>query len=338
MAFKRERKKDMAELLTKEIFNKAIRDAGSICILGHISPDGDCIGSVLGVYNYIKNIPECRDKKVQPYLEEINHKFDYLKGACDIASCRDDLSYELAIVLDCAGIDRMGKYASYYETAAHTILVDHHHTNTGFCDYALICGEASSASEVVYALFDKAYVNAFVAECIYTGIIHDTGVFKHNSTHKSTMETAAECMEYGINFGRIIDDSFFSMTFEQKKMLGYILYNMQSRFDGRLVYGCVDMKTRRAMNAEKMDMDGMIDNMRTTTDALAAVYLYETLDGRVKASMRSNSDIIDVSRIASLFGGGGHKRAAGCFMSGDFEKDIDDICAEFGRQLKAAIT
>ena len=327
----------MAELLTKEIFNKAVRDAKSICILGHVSPDGDCIGSVLGAYNYIKSIPECAGKEVQPYLEEINHKFEYLKGSDVIESSRDGKVYDLAIVMDCASIDRMGKYGSYYEEAKHTLLIDHHHTNEGFCDFALIRGDASSASEILYTLLDKAYVNADTAECIYTGIIHDTGVFKHNSTHKSTMEIAAECMDYGINFSSIIDNSFFSMSLDQKKMLGYILYNMQSRFDGRLVYGYVDMKTRRAMHAEKMDMDGMIDNMRTTAGALAAVYLYETPDGRVKASMRSNSDIIDVSAIAMLFGGGGHKRAAGCFMHKDFERDIEEICTEFGRQLKAAL-
>lgn len=330
-------KRMMIEQLTKEKFNEALLKAKTICLLGHISPDGDCIGSVLGAYNYIKNLPGGSEKIVQPYLEEINKKFYFLKGSDIISSARDGIKYDLAVVLDCADIGRIGKLGSYLEDAESSLLIDHHITNPGFCDMALVRGDASSASEVLYTLMDEQYVDKAVAECIYTGIVHDTGVFRHNSTHRSTMEIAGKCMDYGIDFGSIIEDSFFAMNFDQKVMLGYILNNMKSRFDGKLVYGWVDMAKRKELGAEKMDMDGMIDNMRSTTGALAAVYMYETLDGRVKASLRSNSDIIDVSVIAQKYGGGGHKRAAGCFVSKDFEKNIEEIAAEFGKQLKAAI-
>lgn len=327
----------MIDSLTKEAFNAAIRSADKICILGHISPDGDCIGSVLGTYNYIKNMYPGNEKKVQPYLEEINKKFFFLNGADKICPDKDGEVYDLAIVLDCADAGRLGRFGSYLEEAGHSVLIDHHITNEGFCDMALVRPEASSASEVVYTLMEEEHIDKNTAACIYTGIVHDTGVFKYSSTHRSTMEIAGRCIDYGIDFGSIIEDSFYSMTFDQKHMLGYILCSMKSRFDGKLVYGWVDMEKRRELGAEKMDMDGMIDNMRSTSGALAAVYMYETSDGRIKASLRSNSDIIDVSVIAKNYGGGGHKRAAGCFVSKDFEKNIDEISAEFGRQLKATL-
>ena len=329
----------MSSKLTKQIFNTELRNADSICILGHISPDGDCMGSVLGVYNYILNLragdkAAGQDIRVRPYLEEVGEKFRYLSGSGDVCTDhRDEAKYELAVVCDCADEDRTGKFRRFMERAKRCILIDHHITNPGFGDYCLVQPHASSASEVLFGLMEEEFIDFKVAECIYTGLIHDTGVFRHNSTSPETMRVAAKCMEYGINFNRIIEESFFSMTFDQKRMLGWLLCHMESRLDGRLILGSLDMKTRKEMGAEDMDMDGMIDHMRTTTGALLAAYMYETKDGRVKLSLRSNSDLMDVSRIAQHYGGGGHKRAAGCFMGQDFEKNAAEIEALVREQL-----
>lgn len=339
----------MSAELTKEIFNRELRNADSICILGHISPDGDCMGSVLGVYNYILNLRAAKTAQtdgaqseggrpqliVRPYLEEVGEKFRYLPGSGDVCTDhRDEMRYQLAVVCDCADADRTGKFRKFMDHAERCVMIDHHITNPGFGDYCLVKPHSSSASEVLYGLLEEEYIDYKVAECIYTGLIHDTGVFRHNSTSPETMRVAAKCMEYGINFNRIIEESFFSMTFEQKRMLGWLLCHMESRLDGRLILSCLDMKTRREMGAEDMDMDGMIDQLRTTTGALLAAYMYETKDGRVKLSLRSNSDLADVSRIAQQYGGGGHKRAAGCFMGLDFAKNAAEIEALVKEQLE----
>lgn len=322
----------MAELLTRDIFNEEINNAGSICIMGHVNPDGDCMGAVLGCYNYIKNVRGA-DFNVKAYLDDPHEKFSYLSGYYEVCTVSDDKQYDLSIVLDCASMERLGRFKHYCRESGRTVIVDHHMTNEGFGDYALIEAEASSSSEVLYGLLEDKYFDLKIAECIYTGIIHDTGVFRHGTTHRSTMEIAGRCMELGVKFGEIIEESFFSMTFKQKKVLGYLLTNMKQALDGKLVYAYIDMDTRKRFGAESMDMDGMIDNIRTTTGAIVAVYLYETIDGRAKASLRSNSDLVDVSSVAVHYGGGGHKRAAGCFMSSNMEKNINELIELFALKL-----
>ena len=342
----------MENNLTKEIFNREIREAKSICILGHISPDGDCVGSVLGTYNYIRSLKGLISRNagaeedqesgkestvlVQPYLEEVSDKFRYLKGSDIVCTDpKDDREYELAIVCDCGDADRLGRFRHFLDHAKRVLMIDHHFTNPGFGDFMFVTAGASSACEVLYGLMDETLINKDIAECIYTGLIHDTGVFRHNSTSPNTLRVAAKCMEYGINFNRIIEESFFSMTLRQKRVLGWILSHMEARLDGRLIVACIDMKTRKELDAVEMDMDGMIDHMRTTTGALLAAYIYETKDHRGKLSLRSNSDLVDVSRIAANYGGGGHKRAAGCFMGLDFEKDKAEIELAVLEQLNA---
>lgn len=327
------------EPLTKEIFNESIRKAESICILGHVSPDGDCIGSTLAVYNYIRNVraADAAAVPVQVYLEPVNEKFMFLSGAADISNDSGDCrEYELAVVCDAADIKRLGRFDKYLNRAKRVLLVDHHITNAGFGDYGIVRGDASSACEVLYDLLDESYIDKNIAECIYTGIIHDTGVLRYSSTTKHTMDIAGSCMARGIDFGRIVEESFFSMSFDQKLVLGYVLSHAERRADGRIIYSCIDMETRKALHAEDMDMDGMIDQLRTTSGAYMAAYMYETKDGRVKVSLRSNSDLVDVSRYCTTHGGGGHRKAAGCFASLDFEKNMDEIEADFIDQIENA--
>ncbi len=323
--------------LTKEIFNDGIRNAGKICIHGHVSPDGDCVGSVLAVYNYIRNVRAGEDVTVQCYLDDVNSKFDFLEGCSLISNdSNDGKSYELAIACDTADEKRLGKFDKYFKGAEKTFLIDHHYTNTGFGDYCLIDGNASSACEVLFGLLEEKYFDRKTAECIYTGLVHDTGVFRYSSTSSYTLAIAGKCIDQGISFGEIIEESFFSMSYEQKIMLGHVLSQMKLRAEGRIAYSYVTMETRKAFHAEDMDMDGMIDQIRTTTGAMMAAYMYETKDGRVKVSLRSNSDLVDVSRVCVKNNGGGHKKAAGCFMSKDFEKNMDEIEADFREQIENA--
>lgn len=321
------------KLLTAEIFNKKILESSSICVLGHINPDGDCLGSSLGVYNYIKNMSGDKSSIIKVHLSDVYDKFSFLPGYTSIDSSLTAEPYGLAIVCDSASIERLGKFKIYLKSARQILMLDHHATNTGFGDFYVIRPDASSTSEVAYSLMDPAFFDKNVALCIYTGIVHDTGVFRYSSTHPSTMKIAARCMEFGIDFNRVIEDSFFSMTLRQKKMLGHCLINMQSAFDGKLVYAYADVTLRDKFGGPSLDMDGMIDNIRTTAGALTAFFIYPSRDGRLKVSLRSNTDDIDVSIIAQYFGGGGHKRAAGCFVSSDVEKDISDICGLFKAQF-----
>ena len=308
-----------------------IDQAGKIVILGHVNPDGDCVGSCLAVYNYIKEWDSSRAVTVR--LERVPSKFSYLSGFDAIETEAGEETYDLCICLDSSDEERLGDFKSCFDRSAKTICIDHHITNRGYAQENVIDGHASSACEVVYGQLDESRISKHVAECIYTGIIHDTGVFKYSNTSRKTMEIAGKMMEKGIDFGTIIDGSFYKKTYMQSQILGRALLESITFLDGRCIFSVVRKKDMDFYGVEKSDLDGIVDQLRVIDGIECAIFLYETGIHQFKVSLRSNS-IVDVSRIAAYFGGGGHVRAAGCTMSGSVHDVVNNLSAHIAEQLE----
>ena len=308
-----------------------IDQAGKIVILGHVNPDGDCVGSCLAVYNYIKEWDS--SKTVTVRLERVPSKFSYLSGFDAIETEAGEETYDLCICLDSSDEERLGDFKSCFDRSAKTICIDHHITNRGYAQENVIDGHASSACEVVYGQLDESRISKRVAECIYTGIIHDTGVFKYSNTSRKTMEIAGRMMEKGIDFGTIIDGSFYKKTYMQSQILGRALLESITFLDGRCIFSVVRKKDMDFYGVEKSDLDGIVDQLRVIDGIECAIFLYETGIHQFKVSLRSNS-IVDVSRIAAYFGGGGHVRAAGCTMSGSVHDVVNNLSAHIAEQLE----
>ena len=308
-----------------------IDQAGKIVILGHVNPDGDCVGSCLAVYNYIKEWDST--KAVTVRLERAPSKFSYLSGFDAIETEVGEETYDLCICLDSSDEERLGDFKSCFDRSAKTICIDHHITNRGYAQENVIDGHASSACEVVYGQLDESRISKHVAECIYTGIIHDTGVFKYSNTSRKTMEIAGKMMEKGIDFGTIIDGSFYKKTYMQSQILGRALLESITFLDGRCIFSVVRKKDMDFYGVDKSDLDGIVDQLRVIDGIECAIFLYETGIHQFKVSLRSNS-IVDVSRIAAYFGGGGHVRAAGCTMSGSVHDVVNNLSAHIAEQLE----
>ena len=308
-----------------------IDQAGKIVILGHVNPDGDCVGSCLAVYNYIKEWDSSRAVTVR--LERVPSKFSYLSGFDAIETEAGEETYDLCICLDSSDEERLGDFKSCFDRSAKTICIDHHITNRGYAQENVIDGHASSACEVVYGQLDESRISKRVAECIYTGIIHDTGVFKYTNTSRKTMEIAGKMMEKGIDFGTIIDGSFYKKTYMQSQILGRALLESITFLDGRCIFSVVRKKDMDFYGVDKSDLDGIVDQLRVIDGIECAIFLYETGIHQFKVSLRSNS-IVDVSRIAAYFGGGGHVRAAGCTMSGSVHDVVNNLSAHIAEQLE----
>ena len=308
-----------------------IDQAGKIVILGHVNPDGDCVGSCLAVYNYIKEWDSSRAVTVR--LERVPSKFSYLSGFDAIETEAGEETYDLCICLDSSDEERLGDFKSCFDRSAKTICIDHHITNCGYAQENVIDGHASSACEVVYGQLDESRISKRVAECIYTGIIHDTGVFKYSNTSRKTMEIAGRMMEKGIDFGTIIDGSFYKKTYMQSQILGRALLESITFLDGRCIFSVVRKKDMDFYGVDKSDLDGIVDQLRVIDGIECAIFLYETGIHQFKVSLRSNS-IVDVSRIAAYFGGGGHVRAAGCTMSGSVHDVVNNLSAHIAEQLE----
>ena len=308
-----------------------IDQAGKIVILGHVNPDGDCVGSCLAVYNYIKEWDST--KAVTVRLERAPSKFSFLSGFDAIETEAGEEAYDLCICLDSSDEERLGDFKSCFDRSAKTICIDHHITNRGYAQENVIDGHASSACEVVYGQLDESRISKRVAECIYTGIIHDTGVFKYSNTSRKTMEIAGKMMEKGIDFGTIIDGSFYKKTYMQSQILGRALLESITFLDGRCIFSVVRKKDMDFYGVDKSDLDGIVDQLRVIDGIECAIFLYETGIHQFKVSLRSNS-IVDVSRIAAYFGGGGHVRAAGCTMSGSVHDVVNNLSAHIAEQLE----
>ena len=308
-----------------------IDQAGKIVILGHVNPDGDCVGSCLAVYNYIKEWDST--KAVTVRLERAPSKFSYLSGFDAIETEAGEEAYDLCICLDSSDEERLGDFKSCFDRSAKTICIDHHITNRGYAQENVIDGHASSACEVVYGQLDESRISKRVAECIYTGIIHDTGVFKYSNTSRKTMEIAGKMMEKGIDFGTIIDGSFYKKTYMQSQILGRALLESITFLDGRCIFSVVRKKDMDFYGVDKSDLDGIVDQLRVIDGIECAIFLYETGIHQFKVSLRSNS-IVDVSRIAAYFGGGSHVRAAGCTMSGSVHDVVNNLSAHIAEQLE----
>ena len=299
-----------------------IGHAKVVGITGHVRPDGDCVGSTLGLFNYIrKNLPEC---EVTVYLEKPGEEFNYLSGIEQIKTEAEDKHFDVFIVLDCSSYDRIEPFAKCFENADKTICIDHHISNNSFADVNLVEPQSSSASEVLYTTFDEDKVDKAVAECIYTGIVHDTGVFKYSCTSRRTMDIAGRMMELGIDYSSIIDNSFYKKTYIQNQILGRALLESVLFYDGKCIFSSVTIDEMNCYGVTGKELGGIIEQLRLTDGGEVAIFLYETDENQYKASLRPKKDI-HVARITAEFGGGGHIRAAGFSAKGKVHAIVNKI-------------
>lgn len=311
--------------------DKFLAEADTVAIAGHVRPDGDCVGSCLATYNYIKEyFPH-----ISPvlYLEPIPNIFKFLKYSEEIVhDCSEDKSYDLFIAQDCGDAGRLGAAAKYFETAKKTICIDHHISNQSFADYNYIVPEASSTSELIFNLLPKERISKAIAECIYTGMIHDTGVFQYSCTSQKTMEAAGFLMDLGINFPRIVDETFFTKTYEQNQILGLALLKSELHLDGKCISSIITKEEMDKYHVLPKHLDGIVSQLRSTKDVEVSIFVYELEDGGYKISTRSR-ELVDLSQIAVKYGGGGHKRAAGFSMEGSPEEIVSTIVKDIAEQL-----
>ena len=307
-----------------------VKDAETIAIAGHVNPDGDCIGSTLAMYNYLKHT----DKTIDVYLEPIGREFRDLPGADIIKNEAEDKVYDVFFMMDLGDTDRIGVASKLFETAKKTICIDHHITSKGVADENFILPTLSSTCEVLFEMMDVELITKDVATCLYTGIIHDTGVFHHSCTSKRTMEIAGELMAKGIDFAGIIDHNFYSRTYKQNQVLGRCLMESLLLWDGVGIVSYVTQKELDFYMVSNSDLGGIIDQLRLTEGVKVAVFIHEKEPHTYKVSMRSTVPDLDVSKVASFFGGGGHKMAAGCTItSGKVHDVINNITKQLQFQL-----
>lgn len=247
----------------------------TVGIGGHIRPDGDCVGSCMALYLYLREYhPEIQ---TDIYLERPKPVFGYIDRMDEIQTeACGDKEYDLFITCDVSARDRLAIAGAYFEGAKRTVCIDHHVSNPGFADENHVLGDVSSSCEVLYGLLEPEKVNKSIATAIYTGIIHDTGVFQYSSTSPETMRIAGELMKTGFDFSRIIDESFYQKTHIQNQIMGRVLAESIMLLDGKCIAGWVKKKDMIFYGVEGKDLDGVVSQLRLTAGIEVAIFVYET--------------------------------------------------------------
>ncbi len=313
--------------------SEILENVSTAAIAGHVNPDGDCVGSCMAVYLYLKeNYPQIQ---ADVYLENNKEEFEFLqcsdKILCDPQSQKQ---YDLLILLDASSLDRIGVVGSCLENMKKVVSIDHHVTNTGIGDINHIEPDASATCEVLCGLMDHEKISRACAEALYMGIIHDTGVFQYSCTSPRTLRMAAMLLEKGIDASWITDSTFSMKTYVQNQIMGRTLTESIMIMNGQCIIGIVRQKEMKFYGVEPKDLDGIVSHLRATRGVEVALFLYETAAQQFKVSMRSNGKV-DVSKIAAVFGGGGHTRAAGCMLQGSVYDVINNITKYIEIQLKS---
>ena len=302
----------------KEI-RKALINNDRFLLAGHIGPDGDTVGSCFALGMAIEQIGKQAKVMLEPYSSSLN----IIPGKGLLA----DDSYvhdpdTVCIALDCASPERLGETKKYFDESKHTICIDHHASNEGWAKYNLIEPNASSTAEMIYRIIEPITdINSDIATAIYAGMVTDTGGFRYNATAKSTMEIAAKLMEIGVPFTDVYSQLMHMHKFLEGKALGTALYNSALMEDGKIVYAYVTAEMLKDFGAKSQNLEGSVEYLMGTRDALIAVLVYErSTVAEVKVSLRSRGP--NVGSIAAKLGGGGHKLAAGATLYKSVEETL----------------
>ena len=307
-----------------------VRDAGSIAISGHIRPDGDCVGSVMGLYLYLKKtLPET---EIDVYLEKPADIFHCINHIEDIKSeININKIYDVFLALDCSD-DRLGDARPLFESARRKINIDHHISSPGCGDLSIVEPERSSTAELLYDLMDAEQVDEEIATALYIGIIHDTGVLRYSNTSPRTLRIVAELIKFGFDFSSIIESTFYEKTYLQTQIMGRAILESVRFMHDKCIVSMVSRRMMEFYQVTPGDLDGIVNQLQTVRGVECAIFMYETGTLEYKVSLRSNGRV-DVASVAMKFGGGGHVRAAGCTMNGTYHDNINNLSIEIAEQL-----
>ena len=318
--------------MTLDTIFEEIKKAEKIVILTHESPDGDAVASSLSVKVALKQL----GKKADVIIPQCPKDFKFLPEANTIKEKSEITEYDLAISVDCSDLRRLVGSEEYFETAKTTIQIDHHSVNAMFADLNYVDPVSPACCQILIGMFEYfgIDIDKELGTCLLTGILTDTGGFQYSGVTPETFEFAAELLRKGVNISKICQKVLRNKTKSHCELVKLIYNRMEFFEDGKVVVAYIDLEDMKNANAEFGDDDGLVEIERDIEGVEVAVLLKqkEGTNG-YKASLRSKENV-NVSDICFLLGGGGHPRAAGCFISGNLEQAKSRILTVIKQEMK----
>lgn len=323
--------------MTLKEISKIILESNKIGLTFHTSPDGDAIGSTLGLLNGLREI----GKDVYVISREVipnNLSFLPLGDEIDGETTKPINETDLVIVLDCGNEDRI--CADLEEYKGIILNIDHHVSNDNYGKYNYVDSKASATAEIVYLLLKELNfafnssenIYKTIGTCLYTSLVTDTGSFRHSNVRKRTHNIAGELIECGVNNSYVYNELFGNKPYDKVKFTGAALNNLQLYINNKVSFIEVPLKMLESFGMESVDISDIINMILSIAGVEVAVIIKEVEDG-VKGSLRSKNDI-DVSKIAGVFGGGGHVKASGLkIMNVSLEEAKNKILKEIEKEI-----
>lgn len=293
----------------------ALRQSASICVVGHVRPDGDCVGSQLGLGLALRDA----GKQVTIWNEDpMPRKLAFLDPDGLFQKPQPGREFECVVATDAATLERLGRTAGCIGARKLLINIDHHESNTRYGDLNWVVADVPSTGELVLELLKRARwpVTAPIADCLFTAISTDTGSFCYPSTQPETFRAAAELVECGADLGKVRRHVYDSHPMSRFRLLRHVYRQCRLTHDDRIAYFWLRSGDYGRAGAEREESEGLIDHIRSIEPVVVACVFEETEAGLVRVSLRSKSEDVDVNLVAQQLGGGGHRAAAGARIAG----------------------
>jgi len=309
-----------------EAIAKELRDNKRFLLTTHVNPDGDAIGSLGALALVLEDLGKqvvayCQDEipgflRFLPYSERIVREIPGPNG------------FDVAVVLDCGELDRIGNAAEALQQVEKIIHIDHHSSSDDFGQLNLVRPECSSTAEILYEIFQAipASLSSEAAENIYTAILTDTGSFRFANTTARALDIAAEMVALGVTPDKIASEVYDSMSPERLQLLALSLNTLTLRANGRLATMQVSRRMLEETKTSVMDTDGFVNYPRGINTAEMAIFFREMDSGKVNVSLRSRGGL-NVAEFARNYEGGGHHNAAAFRAEGSLTEVVEEVLA-----------
>lgn len=293
----------------------AIREAKTICVVGHMRPDGDCIGAQLGLTLALR----AEGKKVVCWNQDsVPAKYRFLDPGKDFEKPTAGEEFDLVIATDCASYERLGAVTDFIKQRKQLINIDHHESNTRYGDVNWVSPREPSTGELIFRLLKTARwpITKPIADLLFTAVSTDTGSFQYPNTRPGTFHVGAELVTRGANLARICDEVYQSFPLSRARLLKHVYNKFKLTHGDRIAYFWLKKADLSRTGAETNDTEGLIDHIRAIEPVVVACVFEEVEPELTRISLRSKNKNVNVSDIAGQFGGGGHPAAAGARIAG----------------------
>ena len=312
-----------------------IRQHKTFCVVGHIRPDGDCIGSQLAIAYALKN----EGKKVTCWNEDpMPDKLKFLDPEKLMERPHRGESFDCVIATDCASFERLGKCGVAVENRKVFLNIDHHQSNTRYGDLNWVSAREASTGELIFKLLKAANwpITREIADCLFTAVSTDTGSFQYATTKPITYHTAGELVKRGADLAKICDEVYQSHPLSRVRLLKHLYSKFRLTHDDKIAYLWLKKADFARAGADKEESEGLIDHIRDIKPVEVACIFEELEPQLTRISLRSKMENVNVNEIAQQFGGGGHKAAAGARIPGSPLAVQRQVIAAIKNSLKTA--